>query len=98
MSDRGYRRPRALSPLREHLRDTFWFAPTVGLVCAFAAWWGVSTLDTEIIARLQGEHAYGEVSDLIKFADDARTIVTTVVCERHAAAHAGGACGRSHHP
>lgn len=78
MSDRGYRRPRALSPLREHLRDTFWFAPTVGLVCAFAVWWGVSTLDTEIVARLQGERAYGEVSDLIKFADDARTIVTTV--------------------
>ncbi|MFE7710600.1 DUF2254 domain-containing protein [Streptomyces sp. NPDC057486] len=78
MSDRGYRRPRALSPLREHLRDTFWFAPTVGLLCAFAVWWGVSTLDTEIIARLQGEQAYGEVSDLIKFADDARTIVTTV--------------------
>ncbi|MFE7326995.1 DUF2254 domain-containing protein [Streptomyces sp. NPDC057565] len=78
MSDRGYRRPRALSPLREHLRDTFWFAPTVGLLCAFAVWWGVSTLDTEIIARLQGERAYGEVSDLIKFADDARTIVTTV--------------------
>jgi uncharacterized membrane protein len=78
MSDRGYRRPRALSPLREHLRDTFWFAPTVGLVCTFAVWWGVSTLDTEIIARLQGEQAYGEVSDLIKFADDARTIVTTV--------------------
>ncbi|MGW1091347.1 DUF2254 domain-containing protein [Streptomyces sp. NPDC002596] len=78
MSDRSYRRPRALSPLREHLRDTFWFAPTVGLVCAFVVWWGVSTLDTEIIARLQGERAYGEVSDLIKFADDARTIVTTV--------------------
>ncbi|MFE4925353.1 DUF2254 domain-containing protein [Streptomyces sp. NPDC056661] len=78
MSDRGYRRPRALSPLREHLRDTFWFAPTVGLLCSFALWWGVSALDAEIVAHLKDEQAYEEVGDLIRFADDARTIVTTV--------------------
>jgi uncharacterized membrane protein len=78
MSDRGYRRPRTLSPLREYLRDTFWFAPTVGLVCSFALWWGVSVLDTEIVTHLKDEQAYEEVGDLIRFADDARTIVTTV--------------------
>ncbi|MET7548124.1 DUF2254 domain-containing protein [Streptomyces sp. NPDC005479] len=78
MSDRGYRRPRALSPLREHLRDTFWFAPTVGLLCSFALWWGVSALDAEIVTHLKDEQAYEEVGDLIRFADDARTIVTTV--------------------
>ncbi|MGW8801084.1 DUF2254 domain-containing protein [Streptomyces sp. NPDC055775] len=78
MSDRGYRRPRALSPLREHLRDTFWFAPTVGLLCSFALWWGVSALDAEIVTHLKDEQAYEEIGDLIRFADDARTIVTTV--------------------
>ncbi|MFG2223103.1 DUF2254 domain-containing protein [Streptomyces sp. NPDC048644] len=72
------RRPRALSPLREHLRDTFWFAPTAGLVCAVLLWWGASALDTEIIAVLQREREYGAVRDLVAFADDARTIVTTV--------------------
>ncbi|MGC5009009.1 DUF2254 domain-containing protein [Streptomyces sp. DT203] len=78
MSDRGYRRPRTLSPLREYLRDTFWFAPTVGLLCSFALWWGVSALDAEIVTHLKDEQAYEEVDDLIRFADDARTIVTTV--------------------
>ncbi|MET4648258.1 putative membrane protein [Streptomyces atratus] len=78
MSDRGYRRPRALSPLREHLRDTFWFAPTVGLLCSFALWWGVAALDAEIVTHLKDEQAYEEIGDLIRFADDARTIVTTV--------------------
>ncbi|MET9588469.1 DUF2254 domain-containing protein [Streptomyces sp. NPDC006539] len=78
MSDRGYRRPRALSPLREHLRDTFWFAPTVGLLCSFALWWGVAALDAEIVTHLKDEQAYEELGDLIRFADDARTIVTTV--------------------
>ncbi|MFB7306783.1 DUF2254 domain-containing protein [Streptomyces sp. NPDC056192] len=78
MSDRGYRRPRVLSPLREHLRDTFWFAPTVGLLCSFALWWGVSALDAAIVTHLKDEQAYEEVGDLIRFADDARTIVTTV--------------------
>ncbi|MEV5685749.1 DUF2254 domain-containing protein [Streptomyces sp. NPDC052164] len=78
MSDRGYRRPRALSPLREHLRDTFWFAPTLGCVCVFVLWWITSTLDTEIVTYLQDERAYEELGDLISFAQDAKTIVTTI--------------------
>lgn len=64
--------------MREHLRDTFWFAPTVGLLCSFALWWGVSALDAEIVTHLKDEQAYEEIGDLIRFADDARTIVTTV--------------------
>ncbi|WP_274563972.1 DUF2254 domain-containing protein [Streptomyces spiramyceticus] len=75
---RGCRRPRALSPLREHLRDTFWFAPTLGLLCAFALWWVASAVDAEIVEYLQSEEAYDEVSDLIGIAEDARTIVTTI--------------------
>lgn len=67
-----------MSPLREHLRDTFWFAPTAGLVCAVGLWWLVSALDAEIIGSYQDSGAYREVRDLITFADDARTIVTTI--------------------
>ncbi|GGU74436.1 hypothetical protein GCM10010211_45360 [Streptomyces albospinus] len=74
----GPRRPRALSPLREHLRDTFWFAPTVELMGAVVLWLAAMAADAEIVAYLKGEGAYGEVEDLMSVADDARTIVTTV--------------------
>ncbi|WP_411137854.1 DUF2254 domain-containing protein [Streptomyces sp. C10] len=74
----GPRRPRALSPLREHLRDTFWFAPSAGLVGAVLLWWGASTLDLEIVALLQREKAYTAVRELVSIAEDTRTIVTTI--------------------
>ncbi|OEJ41843.1 hypothetical protein AR457_06395 [Streptomyces agglomeratus] len=64
--------------MREHLRDTFWFSPTLGLLCAFVLWWAASALDAEIVAHLQGEEAYDEVGDLIGIAEDAKTIVTTI--------------------
>lgn len=78
MSDRGYRRPRPLSPLREHLRDTFWFAPTMGFVCVFVLWLAASAVDEEIVALLQRAEAYDELGSLISFAQDAKTIVTTI--------------------
>ncbi|MFJ8863485.1 DUF2254 domain-containing protein [Streptomyces sp. NPDC102451] len=72
------RPPRALTSLRERLRDTFWFAPAAGLVGAFALWLVLSELDTRIVAHLQEEGAYEELGELLSFAVDARTIVTTV--------------------
>ncbi len=78
VSDRSHRPPRPLSPLREHLRDTFWFAPTAGLVSVFVLWWAASVVDTELIAYLQRERAYDTVADLITFAEDAKTIMTTI--------------------
>lgn len=74
----GPRRPRALSPLREHLRDTFWFAPSAGLVGAGLLWWGASALDLQLIALLQQEKAYAVVRELVSVAEDTRTIVTTI--------------------
>ncbi|BDH13781.1 DUF2254 domain-containing protein [Streptomyces hygroscopicus] len=74
----GPRRPRALSPLREHLRDTFWFAPTAGLACAALLWWAASTLDLKLIAALQRAHAYAAVGELVSIAEDTKTIVTTI--------------------
>lgn len=67
-----------LSPLREHLRDTFWFAPVVSMVVVFGLWSGAETLDEAIIGWLRDEEAYEEISDLIGIADDAKTIVTTI--------------------
>lgn len=78
MSDRGYRPPRALSPLREHLRETFWFAPTLTLVCAIALWFAASALDEQLVAYLQDERAYDEVKDLLSIAEDTKTIVVTI--------------------
>ncbi|MEU9058742.1 DUF2254 domain-containing protein [Streptomyces sp. NPDC048430] len=72
------RAPRALASLRERLRDTFWCAPAAGLVGAFALWLVLSELDTRIVAHLKEEGAYQELGDLLTFAGDARTIVTTV--------------------
>ncbi|MGW2838823.1 DUF2254 domain-containing protein [Streptomyces sp. NPDC001493] len=78
MNVRYHLRPFALSDLREHLRDTFWFAPAAGLLGAFLLWWGVSSLDSAIVAHLRVDKAYRELGDLASFANDARTVVTTV--------------------
>ncbi|QLE74703.1 DUF2254 domain-containing protein [Streptomyces rectiverticillatus] len=72
------RRPRPLSPLREHLRDTFWFTPTAGLVGAAALAGGVLEVDRFVIGMLQADGDYAAVGSLIGIADDAKTIITTV--------------------
>ncbi|MEU8887931.1 DUF2254 domain-containing protein [Streptomyces sp. NPDC048442] len=73
-----YRRPRALSPLREHLRDTFWFAPTAGMAIVVVLWVLASFLDTEIVTLLQADRDFDAVAGLIGFAEDAKTIITSV--------------------
>ncbi|WNI28058.1 DUF2254 domain-containing protein [Streptomyces sp. ITFR-6] len=78
MSDRGYRPPRALSPLREHLRETFWFAPSLTLVCAIVLWFAASALDEQLVGYLKDERAYDEIKDLVSVADDTKQIVITV--------------------
>ncbi|AYG79402.1 hypothetical protein DWB77_01516 [Streptomyces hundungensis] len=75
---KGYRRPRALSPLREHLRDTFWFAPTAAMVLVFALWAGAAELDAALIGALQDHQQYDEVTELIRLADDAKPVISTV--------------------
>ncbi|MFE7773479.1 DUF2254 domain-containing protein [Streptomyces sp. NPDC057445] len=76
--ERRYRRPRALSPLREHLRDTFWFAPTAALVLVCVLWGAADSLDTKIVAVLQAERDYDTLRYLIGVATDAETIITTI--------------------
>ncbi|MFF4158839.1 DUF2254 domain-containing protein [Streptomyces sp. NPDC001678] len=72
------RSPRPLSPLREHLRDTFWFAPTVGLAGAVLLGVGVLELDSLLIDVLREQQAYDDIASLIAVADDLKTIITTV--------------------
>ncbi|MFF0447893.1 DUF2254 domain-containing protein [Streptomyces sp. NPDC004609] len=78
MTARTPPRPRPLSPLREHLRDTLWFAPTVGLACAVLLWWGASAVDARLVEYLREERAYEELGRLVSFTEDAKTIVTTI--------------------
>ncbi|MBO1330980.1 DUF2254 domain-containing protein [Streptomyces sp. VRA16 Mangrove soil] len=72
------RRPRMLSPLREHLRDTFWFAPTAAMVLVFLVWLLAAGLDDLIVEGLRDGGDVDTVKDLMGFADDARTVVSTV--------------------
>ncbi|MFJ6833389.1 DUF2254 domain-containing protein [Streptomyces sp. NPDC091209] len=72
------RRPRALSPLREHLRDTFWFAPTAAMVLVFVVWAAANALDTALVEALRKAHDYDTLDELLRLADDAKTVVTVV--------------------
>ncbi|MFE9025282.1 DUF2254 domain-containing protein [Streptomyces iakyrus] len=72
------RRPRALSPLREHLRDTFWFAPTAAMVCVFVVWVGAEALDAAIVDALHEDQDYETLAELLRFAEDAKAVVSAV--------------------
>ncbi|MFC8146925.1 DUF2254 domain-containing protein [Streptomyces paradoxus] len=72
------RRPRALSPLREHLRDTFWFAPTAAMVSVFVVWVGAEVLDTALVDALQEDRDYETLDELLRFAEDAKAVVSAV--------------------
>ncbi|MDQ0752611.1 putative membrane protein [Streptomyces africanus] len=72
------RRSRALSPLREHLRDTFWFAPTAAMVGVFVVWAGAQALDTAIVDALQDDRDYDTLDELLRFAQDAKAVVSAV--------------------
>ncbi|MFF1688613.1 MULTISPECIES: DUF2254 domain-containing protein [unclassified Streptomyces] len=72
------RRPRALSPLREHLRDTFWFAPTGAMVGIFVVWFLANELDAAIVGALHDAGSYDSISELQSVTNDAQTVVSTV--------------------
>ncbi|MFR9798810.1 DUF2254 domain-containing protein [Streptomyces sp. MS06] len=72
------RRPKPLSPLREHLRDTFWFAPAATMVVVFVVWTGASGLDTRIVETLRDAGEYDAIRDLVGIAEDARTVANTI--------------------
>ncbi|MFF1476455.1 DUF2254 domain-containing protein [Streptomyces sp. NPDC058301] len=67
-----------LSPLREHLRDNFWFAPSAALALVCVLWLLAHWLDTTVVEELQRHQEYAAVSDLIGIVDDLKTVITTV--------------------
>lgn len=78
LGDVKVRRPRLLSPLREHLRDTMWFAPTAGLVGAMVLWAVAAEADEQIVAMLQHDGNYDAVRDLMGIAEDAKEVIKTI--------------------
>ncbi|MFF5516007.1 DUF2254 domain-containing protein [Streptomyces coeruleorubidus] len=72
------RRARPLSPLREYLRDTFWFAPMAAMVSVFVVWAGAQALDTAIVEALRDEGDYDTLDELLRFAEDAKAVVSAV--------------------
>ncbi|MGW7082558.1 DUF2254 domain-containing protein [Streptomyces sp. NPDC054871] len=72
------RRPRLLSPLREHLRDTMWFAPTAGLVGAMVLWLAAAEVDSQIVAATQNAGDYDTVKSLMGVAEDAKVVISTI--------------------
>ncbi|MGH4028880.1 DUF2254 domain-containing protein [Actinomycetota bacterium Odt1-20B] len=78
LGDVKVRRPRMLSPLREHLRDTMWFAPTAGLVGALLLWWVAEGVDAEIVRVLQDSEDYESVKTLIGVSEDTKTVISTI--------------------
>ncbi|GGY42193.1 DUF2254 domain-containing protein [Streptomyces djakartensis] len=72
------RRPRALSPFREHLRDTFWFAPTAAMVSVFVVWVAAQALDTAVVEALRENGDYETLAELQRFAQDAKAVVNVV--------------------
>lgn len=78
LGDVKVRRPRLLSPLREHLRDTMWFAPTAGLVGALVLWAAASELDSRIVESAQDAGDYDTVESLMGIAEDAKAVISTI--------------------
>ncbi|EGX59421.1 hypothetical protein SZN_13018 [Streptomyces zinciresistens K42] len=72
------RRPRALSPLREHLRDTFWFAPTAAMAGVIVVWLAAQALDTALVDALREDGDYATLDELLRFAQDAKAVVSAV--------------------
>ncbi|MGW0364533.1 DUF2254 domain-containing protein [Streptomyces sp. NPDC002990] len=69
----GFRKPWRLLRMREHLRDTLWFAPAAGLVLTCLLWNTARVADEELVTALVD--AGISVRD---FTEDAKAIVTTV--------------------
>ncbi|MFJ8435515.1 DUF2254 domain-containing protein [Kitasatospora sp. NPDC094019] len=81
MTDRqaGPRPPvryRPLSPLREHLRESFWFAPLLACLAAVLLAGLAAELDEAVVSRSVAET--GSVEELLRFNSAAKSVVSTV--------------------
>ncbi|PZT70976.1 DUF2254 domain-containing protein [Streptomyces sp. SW4] len=71
-------RPPALSPLREHLRDTFWFAPTAAMAGVFLVWLLAQEIDSAVVEALRADGDLDTLRELMRWTSDANTVVNTV--------------------
>lgn len=76
MPQPGRRRHRPLSPLREHLREAFWFAPLLTCFGAVLLAAATSWLDEEVVHEAIAET--GSAADLMAFTSGAKAVVSTV--------------------
>ncbi|MFJ4093193.1 DUF2254 domain-containing protein [Kitasatospora sp. NPDC089913] len=81
MTDRqtGPRPPvryRPLSPLREHLRESFWFAPLLACVAAVLLAGLTAELDEAVVSQSVADT--GSVDELLRFNSAAKSVVSTV--------------------
>ncbi|MFE2729224.1 DUF2254 domain-containing protein [Kitasatospora sp. NPDC059327] len=76
MTDRRPVRYRPLSPLREHLRESFWFAPLVTCVAAVLLSGVTAWLDEAVVTATVAES--GSADELMRFTGAAKSVVSTV--------------------
>lgn len=69
---------RARSPIREHLRDTLWFAPLASMVLAWALVWLAITADEFAVTSARSLGDDDAVASLQSFSDAARGIISGV--------------------
>ncbi|HEY1178411.1 MAG TPA: DUF2254 domain-containing protein [Phytomonospora sp.] len=70
------RRPR--SPIREHLRDTFWFAPLATMALAWILVWLAISADELLVEIARASGGADAVASLQSFSDAARGIISGV--------------------
>ncbi|WP_441248588.1 DUF2254 domain-containing protein [Kitasatospora sp. McL0602] len=69
-------RHRPLSPLREHLRESFWFAPLLTCLGAVALATATSLLDEALVSETIAQS--GSVEELVSFTGAAKSVVSTI--------------------
>ncbi|WP_327683556.1 DUF2254 domain-containing protein [Kitasatospora sp. NBC_00458] len=69
-------RYRPLSPLREHLRESFWFAPLLACVAALLLAGLTAELDEAAVSQSVAES--GSADELMRFNSAAKSVVSTV--------------------
>ncbi|WP_406087233.1 DUF2254 domain-containing protein [Kitasatospora purpeofusca] len=69
-------RYRPLSPLREHLRESFWFAPLLACIGAVLLAGLTAELDAAVVSRSVADT--GSVDELLRFNSAAKSVVSTV--------------------
>ncbi|MEV0530645.1 DUF2254 domain-containing protein [Kitasatospora sp. NPDC050463] len=76
MTDRRPVRYRPLSPLREHLRESFWFAPLITCIAAVLLSGVTAWLDEAVVTATVAET--GSADELMRFTGAAKSVVSTV--------------------